>query len=358
MTGTLLLRADATATIGSGHVMRCLALAQGWQDAGGDVTFAAAGLGDALRRRLVDEDVTVVELDARPGSRLDAEATVAHARQAGADWIVADGYDFDAAYQQRLREAGPRLLVLDDYGHADHYHADLVLNLNLDADESMYVNRDPATRLLLGTRYALLRREFRDHDDRQRLIPPVARHLLVTFGGSDPHDMAAMTIRAIQSIDQPELVTTVVAAGDDLQTRLLPFAADGPQRIEVLGHVTDMAQLMARADLAVAAAGGTSWERALLKLPSLVVTVADNQRAIAAALHRAAAATDLGWWRDIREEKLADQIRTTALDESLRRKQADSAGRIVDGRGVERVIEAMTGSLPPRAGRSNTPSLR
>ncbi len=342
MTGTMLVRADATTAIGSGHVMRCLALAQGWQDAGGDVTFAAAGLGDTLRRRLVDEGITVVELDARPGSRRDAEATVVHARQAGADWIVADGYDFDATYQQRLREAGPKLLVLDDYGHADHYHADLVVNLNLDADESMYANRDPATRLLLGTRYALLRREFRRHGDRDRSTPPIARHVLVTFGGSDLRDMAAVTIRAIHRIDEVEFETIVIAGCQDLQTRLLPLAANGPQRIEVLGHVSEMAARMIRADLAVAAAGGTSWERALLSLPSLVVTVAENQRSIAEALHRAGAATNLGMWHDVREETLAEAIRSAALDESLRRQQAASAGRIVDGRGAERVVRAMT----------------
>ncbi len=110
----------------------------------------------------------------------------------------------------------------------------------------------------------------------------------------------------------------------------------------MLGHVTDMAELMIRADLAVAAAGGTSWERALLKLPSLVVTVAENQRSIAEALHRAGAATDLGWWRDVRVEALAAAIRSAASDAPLRRQQAESAGRIVDGRGAERVVQAMT----------------
>ena len=341
MTGPLLVRADGSAAIGAGHIMRCLALAQAWQDAGGDVTFAAASLGDTLRRRLIDEGVRVVDLDAPPGSRLDTEATVHHARQAGADWVVADGYDFDAAYQRCVHESGLKLLVLDDYGHAEHYHADLVLNLNLDADESLYAHRDPATQLLLGTRYALLRREFREHGNRERSVPAVARNVLVTFGGSDPHDMAAMTIRAIHTIAEPELVTTVIAAREDLQTRLLPLAANGPQRVEVLGHVSEMAGLMVRADLAVAAAGGTSWERALLKLPSLVVTVAENQRSNAEALHRASAATDLGWWRDVREDTLADAIRSAALDESLRRKQAESAGRIIDGRGAERVVRAM-----------------
>lgn len=343
MTGTLLVRADGGAAIGSGHVMRCLALAQGWQDAGGDVVFATVDLDDTLRRRLVSERAGVVDLDAAPGSRLDAEATVREARQTGAEWVVADGYKFGATYQRAIHDAGLKLLALDDDGHAEHYHADVVLNVNLDADKSLYDRREPATRLLLGTRYALLRREFRRHGDHQRSIPPVAGRVLVTFGGSDPHGMAAVTIRAIHAIDDPALETTVVAAREDLRTRLVPLAADGSQRIEVLGHVGEMAELMIRSDLAVAAAGGTSWERALLKLPSLVVTVAENQRSNAEALHRAGAATDLGWWRDVCEENLARAIRDAAMDAALRGRQADSAGRIVDGRGAERVVQAMIG---------------
>ena len=152
---------------------------------------------------------------------------------------------------------------------------------------------------------------------------------------------SAVTIRAIHDIDEPKFVTTVIAGSEDLRTRLQPLAADGPQRIEVLGHVTDMAALMIRADLAVAAAGGTSWERASLKLPSLVVTVADNQRSSAEALHRAGAATNLGWWRDVHEACLSIAIRDAALDARLRTQQAESAGRIVDGRGAERVVRAI-----------------
>jgi UDP-2,4-diacetamido-2,4,6-trideoxy-beta-L-altropyranose hydrolase len=342
----LLIRADGYAALGTGHVMRCLALAHAWQDAGGSVRLAAARLTPTLKQRLADEGVTVVDLDAVPGSPADAAATARCARDLRAGWIVADGYGFDAAYQRAIKDAGLNLLLLDDYGHAEHYHADLVLNQNLHAEPETYAHRDPGTRLLLGTAYALLRREFTQWRDHERQVPETARRVLVTFGGTDPHDLAAMAIRAVHAIEAPALETTVVAGSSELQAELAAPAADGPQKIEVLGHITDMPDRMARADLAVATAGSTSWERALLRLPSLVVVVAENQRPIGRALQQAGAALDLGWWSDVTAAALTDAVGATALDAPLRQRQADAAGTLVDGRGAERVLEAMAGGPP------------
>jgi len=321
--------------------MRCLALAQAWHDAGGAVAFISAGLSGELRHRLAQEHMALLDLDQAPGGSQDAEATAEHALRAGAEWVVADGYGFGAEYQRVIKQADLKLLVLDDYGHAEYYYADIVLNQNLDADRSLYKACEPTTRLLLGTTYALLRREFLRQADRPRSIPRIVRHVLVSFGGSDPHDLAAKTIRAIQRIDEPVLETTVVAGDDRLQARLALLVGDGPQHFEVLGHVSDMPGLMGRADLAIAAAGGSSWERALLRLPSLVVIAAENQRPNAEALHRVGAALNLGWWREVTEETLAESIRATALDRPLRRIQAAAVGRLVDGLGAGRVVEAM-----------------
>ena len=133
MTTTLLIRADASAAIGTGHVMRCLALAQSWQACGGAVTFALAGETSPLEARFKKDGTQVVYLPVRPGSLTDAQETGALAQATGVSWVVIDGYQFDTAYQQSLKATGCSLLMLDDYGHATHYYADLVLNQNIDA---------------------------------------------------------------------------------------------------------------------------------------------------------------------------------------------------------------------------------
>ena len=149
---TLLLRADASPQIGMGHVMRCLALAEPWLQAGSAVTLLTASPPPALRARAEVLGVTIKELSAASGSPADAAETIALAQSLRAAWLVLDGYHFDADFQRAVKTAELRLLVFDDTAHATHYAADFVLNQNLGASASLYPHRDPTTRLLLGDR--------------------------------------------------------------------------------------------------------------------------------------------------------------------------------------------------------------
>jgi len=282
MTGSLLLRADASETIGTGHVMRCLALAQAWQDTGGRVVFLMATEAPAVEARLQSEGMEVIHLPVQPGSRDDAIQTADLARRVGADWVVVDGYHFGADYQRTIRGLGLHLLFIDDHGHADHYSADLVLNQNIHAHEGIYKNREPYTRLLLGTRYVLLRREFLKWRGWKREIPEVARKVLVTMGGSDPDNVTLKVIQALQQVDVDGLETIVVVGGGNPHYEELQSSVQ-ESRFPVLleSNVTNMPELMAWADVAVSAGGSTSWELAFMGVPALVLILANNQRSIA-----------------------------------------------------------------------------
>src|SRR5262245_49913761 len=178
----LLIRADASPEIGTGHVMRCLALAQAWHERGGEAILVTARSIDSLKPRLDEEGLPVRRLDDESGSLGDARATARLAREIGADWAVLDGYHFTAEYQRVLKAAAVRVLVIDDYGHAEHYWADAILNQNLHARESLYPSRKSDIRLLLGPRYTLLRREFWKWRGWKRTHPREATKVLVTFG--------------------------------------------------------------------------------------------------------------------------------------------------------------------------------
>ncbi|MGB3996558.1 MAG: UDP-2,4-diacetamido-2,4,6-trideoxy-beta-L-altropyranose hydrolase, partial [Acetomicrobium sp.] len=147
--GVLLVRVDSGINMGSGHVMRCLALAQAWQDGGGDVVFVLATESLNAEARLTAEGFEVVYINAKPGSAEDARLTTKLAHKFGASWVVVDGYHFGGDYQKIIKEAGLNLLFIDDYGHADYYPADIVLNQNIHADEDLYRNRASYTKLLL-----------------------------------------------------------------------------------------------------------------------------------------------------------------------------------------------------------------
>ena len=136
------------------------------------IVYAMASCSADVPERLQSENVEIVHLACEPGSVQDALATVEAARSRGSDWIVLDGYHFDAQYQVAIKNSGLKLLVLDDFGALGRYVADIIVNQDPIADERLYAGREPHTRLLLGTDYTFLRREFRQHPRPQRKTPP------------------------------------------------------------------------------------------------------------------------------------------------------------------------------------------
>ncbi len=342
MLGVLFLRADAGPVIGAGHVMRCLALAQGWQDRGGRAILATATRHPAIAGRLEREGVEVQPLAAKPGSSDDAEQTARRAREAGAAWTVVDGYRFDAAYRQRLRDAGLRVLWIDDEGHPGPTGADLVLNQNPHAEPRLYARRERQARLLLGPRFALLRREFRRWRRREQRMQNRARQVLITLGGSDPHNVTVRILRELQDAGDRRLAARVVLGGlnphlDEAQA----VAETSRIPIEILRDVSDMVPLMARADLAVAAAGSTTWELLYMGLPAILLVVAPNQEPIALEAARRGAALDLGWHQELTAAAVAAAVADLASSPEVRARMSRIGRSWVDGRGVERVLDAI-----------------
>lgn len=320
--------------------MRCLALAQAWQDAGGRVVFVTSADARPLEAKLKSGGAQVVLLDPPRTTEDDARQTVGLAREHGASWVVADGYDFGSDYQRVVRGSGLRLLVVDDYGHAERYYADVVLNQNAYADASMYVGREPYTRLLLGTGYALLRREFWGWRGWRRAIPERARNILVTMGGADPHNVSLTVVRALQRVMSPEMAARVLVGPVNPHFESLSRAVRG-DNIRLLRHADDMPSLMAWADVAVSAAGSTCWELAFMGLPGALVVLADNQRKIAESVHAAGAAVSLGRHEEAGEGRVAAAL-TGLFESPAGRRQMSRRGRaLVDGLGGARVAAAL-----------------
>jgi UDP-2,4-diacetamido-2,4,6-trideoxy-beta-L-altropyranose hydrolase len=342
---TLLVRADASVTMGTGHVMRCLALAQAWQDAGGSAVFAMAQASPMLRERLRTESIAVCEINAQPASNEDAAETIAVARRHSATWVVVDGYQFDAEYQRALKNAGLKVLFLDDYGHAAHYYADLILNQNLSAQESLYENRETYSRLLLGTKYCLLRREFTSHRKWQREIVPVGHRVLITMGGSDPENFTEKAVAALESLDN-EFEAVVVIGGSNISgVRSQMPSPRGGKKITVLRDVSNMAELMAWADVAISAAGTTCWELCRMGLPSLLIDLARNQTQLAEQLDQRGCAIHLGSGHDVTVTLLSDQLTKLLNDSDRRRRLSRLASALVDRCGAKRVVSALKSTV-------------
>ena len=337
----LLFRTDASVAMGTGHVMRCLALAQAWQDAGGRAAFAMADSTPAIHARLAAESCAVLSFAAIAGSDEDSRRTSALARDEGAEWIVVDGYQFGADFQHSLKAAGLKVLVLDDYGHAAHYHSDLVLNQNAYANENMYGAREPHTRLLLGPRYCMLRREFATWRGWKREIAPAGRRILVTMGGSDPENVTRVVIEALRQISDIE-ATVVVGGSNPHFEELQRVASQCGNRLRLQKDVANMPDLMAWADVAIAGAGTACWEMCLLRLPMVLIDLADNQKPIARALEASGAAIHLGAASHVTDGEIAGRVAGLLASASERVTLSERCGTLVDGLGAGRVLSELT----------------
>lgn len=339
--GTLLVRADASTVIGTGHVMRCLALAQAWQDAGGQALFALAQSTESIRARLAREQCGVVDSVFVAD---DLQQTINIARERKCEWVVVDGYQFDADYQRGLKTADLRVLFLDDYGHSRHYAADLVLNQNVAATPALYASRERETQLLLGSRYALLRREFSRWSNWQRETSVACHRLLVMMGGSDQANITATVIEGLQQARVDNLDVTVLVGGSNPHfAELQALAASSGLEPRLLRDVSNIGEIMAAADIAISAAGSTCWELCLLALPSLLIDVADNQSAVARALHAAGCAVHIGD-HSVCAETVSEKLKWLAANHELRQSLARRSRELVDGRGAARVISIMRGA--------------
>jgi len=344
-----LIRVDVGARIGTGHAMRCLALAQAWHDAGGKAIFAMATSSQALDRRLEPEGVEVVRLCVPElGGADDAVSTVDLARRYDAAWVVVDGYHFGAEYQRLIKHAGQRLLVFDDLGHSDHYYADLVINQNLHANEILYRQRELSTQLLLGANYALLRREFLQWRDWTRPIAEVARKVLVTLGGADPDNATLTVIRALEHVAIGGLDIAVVVGGSNPHGATLEeVARDSRCSLRLMHQVTDMPRLMADRDIAISSGGTTAWELAFMGLPTLMGTIVKTEEPLLTSVTKTGAFVGLGAFASLPAAKLTEDFMNLAHNQAERARMSHCGRRLIPGLGPQLLLQKMLAASGP-----------
>ncbi len=355
----LAFRTDASLQIGTGHVMRCLTLARHMRNAGAECRFISRDLPGHLGARITAEGFALTLLP--PPAGPPPTAPPAHAPWAGvhwaqdadethkalsaqpADWLVMDHYAFGADWQRRARPKATQLLVIDDL--ADRPHAcDVLLDQNLGRNAADYDGLIPAgTTCLIGPAYALLRPEFAALR-KPALAGRAGRGLhevLITMGGVDAADATSVVLRALRGATLPQglTITVVMGATAPALAQVQTLAASMPCPTQVVVDVPDMAARMAKADLAIGAAGSTTWERCCLGLPSIIVQIADNQAGIAQAITAAGAALNPG---PLNAAGFAQNLRSAlACAEQGLITLSQNAAAICDGDGAARVARGL-----------------
>lgn len=332
----VVLRADASAAIGIGHLVRSRTLAEALIARGWRATLATRDLPIGLDDGLAAAGIEVLRLAG--GSSLETEADeIADRLAKDVALVVADHYGLEARWFTAIRRRVPTatLMAIDDL--ADRPLAvDLVLNQNLGADVAAYDRWVPAgARVLAGPWYALLRPEFARLRSRGRARDGRIERILVSFGGADEPDVTA---RAVVSLEASGcLVDVVVGAAYPHLAALRSIVARQPTATLHL-NTTAMAELMDRADLAVGAAGSASWERCALGLPAIIASLADNQLDAARFLVESGAAQMLGSHATVTAADIGRAVRALRSEPERVAAMSVAAAVVTDGHGTERVV--------------------
>ncbi len=339
----IVIRADAGPAIGTGHVMRMMALGQALVQMDAEVSLLSGTLPVGLVQRLESVGIEYVRLKNSESGIGDADETSKFARTARADWVVLDGYRLDAKYQGRLAVDEAQIMMMDDGDLADASLVDMIVNQNA------YANCDSQggiAKRLNGCRYTLLRSEFLSAEACEpKVIRQQARRILLTFGGCDIGNWTRRTLEALGGCGSDRLIVDVVlGAGYRELESLLNVKRSLPFSVRVHRNVDRMVDLMHRVDLAITAGGSTCYELARCGIPAIAIPVANNQMPVVDALARRGVVVAFDPGQPDGHEALRLTVSKLVKDQGLRSRMSRNGTELVDGHGALRIARLMATS--------------
>ena len=305
----IIIRADASIQIGSGHIMRCLTLAEELKNSGASVEFICREHKGNLINFIQEKNFKVNVLSntsgllsavsclqspvcglrpsaseynewlgVEPASDAEAVISVLSKKNKVTDWLIIDHYAIDYQWQQRLRPYAKKIMVIDDLANRKH-NCDLLLDQNFYIKKNRYEKLVPKHCIqLLGPKFALLRKEFAEARKNLRKRTGEIKRILIFFGGSDNTNQTKKAIEAIKLLNRPDIEADVILGALSPNKEEIYNIAENLPNIFCYTNVSNMAEFMAKADLAIGAGGSATWERCCLGLPAIVLTVSDNQK--------------------------------------------------------------------------------
>lgn len=338
MSARVVFRADGGPAIGSGHIMRCIALASAFSAGGWKIGFAATA----------ESFKSVAALDATAFEKLAIDGGPAdEAKQIGDKWagevplVVADHYGLGIEFEQACRAFAKRIVAIDDLANRKH-DADILVDSGASSPAAYSSLVSQSCRVLTGPSYAIVRADFllaRDAALPRRDGRQVAR-ILVSFGQVDAGNATGLALDAIEALGFGGAVDVVLGQS---APHLAAIRRRAKGKITLHVNASNMPALIATGDLGIGAGGVTAFERCYLGLPSLVVEIADNQRGIIDLIVGVGAAAGAGVQGELTKDRLAAQLAALLNDGARRMAQSRAGAELVDGRGVERIVLAATG---------------
>ncbi|WP_101845769.1 UDP-2,4-diacetamido-2,4,6-trideoxy-beta-L-altropyranose hydrolase [Halobacillus sp. Marseille-P3879] len=357
----VVIRTDASVEIGSGHVMRCLTLADQLRRKGAGVSFICRLLRGNMIQQIQDNGFRVYTLPSPVEEHFNKDRSIPYSswlevdwktdckhtsalleKYIKADWLVVDHYAIGEKWERSIRNYTDRIMVIDDL--ADRVHdCDLLVDQNLYKNyHHRYQDLVPGhTVKLLGPKYMLVRDEFINAKTRAISRNGIVKRLLVSFGGTDPTNETQKVLAAIRRLNRKDLMVDVVVGSSNPRKNEVKQMCESMPGCNFYCQINNMADLMQKADLAFGAGGTSTWERCYLGLPAITIQTASNQSGILSYMAEKGALVCLGSSKNVAEEDIVSTL-SSFLQQPIRVKEmAESAWNVVQGVEEGSVVRCM-----------------
>ena len=355
-------RVDSSALIGTGHVMRCLALAIALRNRGSEVSFFCRVLPGNIINVIEGMSFKVFKLPDFTNKlnrveykekyhqwminekRISVKETEKFLlrMQKEIDWFVIDHYALDKELESFIKPYVGNVMVIDDLANRKH-DCDLLLDQNLYMNlETRYQNLvSENTYQMLGPKYVLLRDEFLNARKNVTIRKLPIQNILVFFGGADATNETAKALEAIKMLDAECFKAKIILGTSNNNFETVQKRCENNSNIKIFQSINNMSKMIGWADLCIGGGGTHTWERCCLGLPSLTVAIVEHQIEVARILDNMLISKYLGFYKSITHKRIVSEIKELAKSQKQFSEMSSRSMALVDGKGCERVVEKL-----------------
>lgn len=357
---SIILRVDGSGRIGMGHIMRCIGLAQGFKEIGKRSVFVTKDYEPQMLEMLRDTSYDVETIPKGSNFTEDASLTLNFACRHGAKVVITDMSNQDAManisgyseYLSALKHAGMYSVTIDGFNRdciSDKLAiaADIVIIPYYGAEKKRY-KTNGTTNFLLGASFFIFRQEFMAVSGVKRQLRNRISNILVSMGGSDPFNYTVKVVDALADLDRPRLCLKVVAGtgfASAVKGEIANILENSKCNYEIISRTNNMARLLLWSDLVITSSGLTVYEAAVTGTPGIVFSQYDYHEKMMDSFSKAGTFLHLGYGAKIDKKAIVDTIERLSDDSVLRSKMSENGKKLVDGKGVNRVISSIPKEL-------------
>lgn len=357
MSINVIFRADASKNIGTGHISRCLTLAEALDKEGANISFICRELPGNINNFIKKKGFKVHKLPYNAKSikadvksyesewldlnwRDDAKETLEILeKNHNVDWLIIDHYSINRLWEEQMRLFVKKIMVIDDLANRNH-DCDILLDQNYIENGNRYKKLVPENCVqLLGPKYVLLRQQFYFAKKKLKNKNGAVKKILIFLGGADPDNETSKVLDAIKLLKMPDIyVDVLIGQVNPFLNEIKKLAGEIPNT-KCHINVENMAELLIDAELCVGAGGSTTWERCCLGLPSIVMIIAENQIKVAESLAKKGIIINLGWHKKVTKNDIKNALLNLINDQDKLRTMSLKGMEMVDNYGTKRVVE-------------------